>query len=71
MKAHHTIRNEEQVTKSGWSPWDGVTLQGKPTHTFVRGFLAYADGQLNEDIRGEEIHFDHERGGYWATESGR
>jgi len=28
-----TIRNEEQITKSGWSPWHGVRLSGWPvTH---------------------------------------
>lgn len=60
-----TIRDGEQVTKSLWSPWDGVTLTGWPTHTWVSGRLAYADGRFDESVRGTEALFDHARGGYW------
>lgn len=63
-----TIRDEEQITKSCWSPWDGVTLTGWPTHTWVGGRLVYAEGRFDEAIRGSEAAFDHTRGGYWATE---
>lgn len=61
-----TIRDEEQVTKSRWSPWHGVTLTGWPTHTWVGGRLVYADGKFDESVRGTEARFDHARGGYWA-----
>lgn len=62
-----TIRNVEQVTKSGWSPWDGVTLQGWPVRTFVHGATVFTDGQLNREHRGREAIYDHARGGYWRT----
>jgi dihydroorotase len=62
-----TIRNAEQVTKSGWSPWDGVTLTGWPVRTFVRGQTVFHDGRIDETVRGAEILFDHTRGGYWGT----
>jgi dihydroorotase len=26
-----TVRREDQVTKSGWSPWEGATLTGWPS----------------------------------------
>ncbi|MBA3314771.1 MAG: dihydroorotase [Planctomycetota bacterium] len=61
-----TIRDEEQVTKSRWSPWDGVTLTGWPTHTWVGGRLVYAEGRFDEAVRGREAFFDHSRGGYWT-----
>ena len=54
-----TIRDDEQLTKSRWSPWDGVTLTGWPTHTFVGGELVFADGRVDETIRGREVQFVH------------
>lgn len=61
-----TIRNEEQVTKSGWSPWDGTTLTGWPVRTWVLGRTVFADGKIDAEARGSETRFDHDRGGYWA-----
>ena len=62
-----TIRDEEQVTKSRWSPWHGVTLTGWPTHTWVGGRLVFAEGRIDEAVRGTEARYDHSRGGYWGT----
>ncbi len=64
-----TIRDEEQVTKSRWSPWHGVTLTGWPTHTWVAGQLVYAEGRFDESVRGQEAVYDHSRGGYWPSRS--
>ncbi len=61
------IRNEEQLTKSGWSPWHGVTLTGWPVRTFVRGREVFRDGKIMGERGGSEAIFDHARGGYWAT----
>jgi dihydroorotase len=61
------IRNENQLTKSGWSPWHGVRLTGWPVRTWVMGREVYRDGKLGDDRRGQEVRFDHARGGYWAT----
>jgi len=62
----HTVRNSEQATKCGWSPWDGVTLTGWPVRTIVNGQTVFADGRLDDNIRGRELQFDHTRGGYWG-----
>jgi dihydroorotase len=62
------IRNENQVTKSGWSPWHGVRLTGWPVCTWVMGREVYRDGKIQEDVRGREVQFDHARGGFWATQ---
>jgi dihydroorotase len=62
-----TVRNENQQTKCGWSPWDGVTLQGWPIRTIVGGKTVFLDGHFDESIRGNEINFDHSKGGYWAV----
>jgi dihydroorotase len=62
-----TIRDEEQVTKSRWSPWHGVTLTGWPVRTWVMGRTVFLEGRIDQDARGAEARFDHARGGYWAT----
>jgi dihydroorotase len=62
------VRNEEQLTKCGWSPWHGTTLTGWPIRTWVLGHEVYNDGHFNTDRRGQEAQFDHARGGYWATQ---
>jgi dihydroorotase len=62
-----TIRNEDQLTRCGWSPWDGVELTGRPVRTIVHGRTVYRDGRVDPAARGREAIFDHARGGYWAT----
>jgi dihydroorotase len=62
-----TIRNEQQITKCGWSPWHGVQLTGWPMRTWVMGREVFNNGRLNTDHSGQEAQFDHARGGYWAT----
>ncbi len=37
------IRNENQITKCGWSPWHGVRLTGWPVRTWVMGQEVYRD----------------------------
>ncbi|HEX2476233.1 MAG TPA: dihydroorotase [Lacipirellulaceae bacterium] len=61
------IRNENQITKCGWSPWHGERLFGWPVRTWVMGHEVYRDGQFNSERMGREVRFDHARGGYWAT----
>lgn len=70
LELKQTIRNEEQWTKSRWSPWDGVTLQGWPVTTIVGGKVVYDRGKLDESVRGSEVLYDHARGGYWGTAGG-
>ncbi|MEM9666066.1 MAG: dihydroorotase [Bacteroidota bacterium] len=67
MNRSHTIRNEEQLTKCGWSPWDGTMLTGWPVHTWVMGHHVYRDGAFDLSRLGHEARYDHARGGYWAT----
>ncbi len=67
LNKSQTIRDAEQETKCGWSPWNGVTLTGWPVRTWVMGQTVFAEGKINEAVRGSEIKFDHSRGGYWKT----
>jgi len=66
LNKRQMIRNEEQLTKSRWSPWDGVELTGWPVRTWIMGRTVFAEGRVDETVRGEEARFDHSRGGYWA-----
>ena len=61
------IRNENQITKCGWSPWHGTTLTGWPVRTIVMGRTVYADGKFDATPAGAEVQFEHARGGFWAT----
>jgi dihydroorotase len=61
------VRNEQQITKCGWSPWHGQKLVGWPVRTWVMGHEVYRDGSFFTNRRGQEAQFDHARGGYWAT----
>ena len=73
MNRQATVLNEQQVTKSKWSPWHGEELTGWPIRTWVMGqevFRAGPDqsGEFDESHRGSPAKFDHARGGYWATQ---
>ena len=61
------IRNDNQITKSGWSPWHGARVTGWPVRTWVMGHEVYHDGKFNTERDGQEARFDHARGGYWAS----
>lgn len=63
MNLKQTIRNEFQVTKCKWSPWEGVMLKGWPVRTWVMGREVYckkADGDSFETAKfGTPIEYDH------------
>jgi dihydroorotase len=67
LNRRHSIRNADQLTKCGWSAWDGVELTGLPVRTWVRGREAFREGVVDDKVRGTAAIFDHARGGYWAT----
>jgi len=70
MHARRTIVNEQQFTKTRWSPWAGTTLVGWPVRTIVAGETAFLNGQLQPASRGRQVLCDHARGGYWRTRDG-
>lgn len=48
MKKKWTIRNENIVSKAGWTPFDGKEITGKPMYTIVRGNIVLEDGKIND-----------------------
>ncbi|MDY6326792.1 MAG: dihydroorotase [Bacteroidales bacterium] len=43
--------------KCGWTPYSGVTVHSRVTHTFVNGNLVYENGNFFENWRGEKLEF--------------
>ena len=65
-----TIKNEEQFTKTKWSPWAGIVLQGWPTQVFVGGRTVFLDGKITTEQPASRLQFDHALGGFWKTQQG-
>lgn len=40
------LRNEDMLSKCGWTSWDGRRVRGATVHTLVRGTFAYRNGQV-------------------------
>jgi len=45
MQAEKTLKNEDVVSKVGWTPFEGRTVKGLPLMTFVRGRLVAKGGR--------------------------
>jgi allantoinase len=41
-----TVRDEDVLSKAGWSPYAGRTLAGRTVRTYQRGVLAASDGEV-------------------------
>jgi len=54
----HTVAKENIEYKCGWSPFEGTTFRSTIAATIVSGQLAFADGQVNDTIRGQRLLFD-------------
>ena len=57
LNKSQTILNENQLTKSGWSPWHGETLTGWAVRTWVMGQTVFADGKVIDGVQGQEIQY--------------
>jgi dihydroorotase-like cyclic amidohydrolase len=51
-----TIRNEDQITACGWTPYDGKMVQGWPVMSFIRGRkVMFDDSVLSKEGSGEFV----------------
>lgn len=57
LKRRETITDSWIQSKAGWTPYDGVKVQGWVTGTFVRGHLAMWQGELAAKAHGEAVRF--------------
>ncbi|PPK86635.1 dihydroorotase [Neolewinella xylanilytica] len=53
-----TVAPENILYHVGWSPLEGMTLRGRVRETIVSGRLAYANGRVIDEVRGERLAFD-------------
>ena len=51
------ITASDVLSKCGWSPYEGVELPVSVAYTFVNGRPAYANGTIDETIKGEALKF--------------
>ncbi|MBN2336873.1 amidohydrolase family protein [Candidatus Bathyarchaeota archaeon] len=42
-----TLRDEDQLTACGWTPYDGMKLRGEPVVSIIRGAVAMEDGEVH------------------------
>lgn len=45
----HVLKNEDIVSKAGWTPFDGRRVKGRPIMTFLRGELVAERGRVFAD----------------------
>ena len=57
LKRRETITNGWIASRSGWTPYDGVTVTGWPVGTFVRGSRVMWQGELVTPSQGESVRF--------------
>ncbi|MBB4303929.1 dihydroorotase [Rhodobium orientis] len=57
LKRKQTIRDDMMGTKSGWTPYDGMTVTGWPVGTVVRGARVMWEGEVTAPSRGKPVRF--------------
>ncbi len=57
LKARRTITDDWIESRCGWTPYDGVSVQGWPVGTLVRGRRAMWEGTIADTAGGEAIAF--------------
>ena len=56
-KRTETITDAWSVSKSGWTPYDGMKVNGWPVGTIVRGHVVMRDGDLIGEPNGMPANF--------------
>ena len=57
LKAKRTITHDQQASRCGWTPFDGVEATGWPMATLVRGRVVMQDGELIGAAHGRPVRF--------------
>jgi dihydroorotase len=57
LKRRETIENKWIQSRCGWTPYNGVSVQGWVVGTFIRGHLAMWQGELAGKAFGEAVKF--------------
>ncbi len=54
----HTVTTDKILSRCGWSPFEGHTFPHTITHTLVNGVVAYENGTINDNCRGQLLLFE-------------
>ena len=57
LKAKRVIKNEDMATRSGWTPFDGMHVQGWPIGAIIRGRPVMWQGEILGDAQGKPVRF--------------
>lgn len=57
LKAQRTITNEQQKSKAGWTPYDGMKVTGWPAMTVVRGHIIMRNDEIIASPLGSPVRF--------------
>jgi dihydroorotase len=57
LKARRTLKHEQMASRSDWTPYDGMEVQGWPMATIVRGEIVMRDDQVIELQKGQPVRF--------------
>jgi dihydroorotase len=57
LKARRTLSHDMMHSKVGWTPFDGLKVQGWPMATIIRGGFAMRDGELAHEPQGKPVRF--------------
>ena len=57
LKAKRKITHDQQATRCGWTPFDGLEATGWPMATIVRGRVVMQDGELIGSAHGRPVRF--------------
>ena len=54
----YTVTADKIMSRCGWSPLEGHTYPHSITHTLVNGVVAYENGTINDNCRGQLLLFE-------------
>ena len=57
LRRRCTIENQWIASRCGWTPYDGMEVQGWPVGTIVRGRCAMWEGELLAPGQGQPVRF--------------
>ncbi|MEX0269524.1 dihydroorotase [Leptolyngbyaceae cyanobacterium UHCC 1019] len=57
LNTYRTVQREDQLTKCGWSSFEGWNLTGWAVMTIVGGQIVFDHGKLNTSVRGQPLRF--------------
>jgi dihydroorotase-like cyclic amidohydrolase len=49
LGAEHILRNEDILSKAGWTPYEGMRVRGRPVMTLLRGTVIAEDGKVTAE----------------------